>query len=285
MISIVSLTAVPFWCRSVPLRGHAINGAYTKIRTDQHVDGVRKNQVLVICQLDKRQMILPEDDKKINHDSEALLASGRPFTSGASSSNTVSSPPLLTNDVLNSQLEAAENGHLLIDVGNTLPQNTDTLALGPPPEFTQYEAEHFEVGYSDVVSHDPHLNSDGMRLQYIYFFYSFFTKIYKAKLSIASSYLKLLLPLLIAFHVAVHTQKYVVDGSLEETTTVNHDLVKKHIPRPSQTLIFVSTFSLMVLLHLFNGLLRMMNRRTVVLWYASLKGQQAREGGLPQDRK
>ena len=105
------------------------------------------------------------------------------------------------------------------------------------------------------------------------------------KLSIASSYLKLLLPLLIAFHVAVHTQKYVVDGSLEETTTVIHDLVKKHTPRPSQTLIFVSTFSLMVLLHLFNGLLRMTSRRTVVLWYASLKGQQAQEGGLPQDRK
>ena len=105
-------------------------------------------------------MILPKDDKKIVHDSEALLASGQPLTSGSSSS--VSSPPLLVNDVLNSQLEAAESGHLLIDVGDTLPQNTDTLGLGPPPEFTQYEAEHFEVGYSDVVSHDPHLNSDGM---------------------------------------------------------------------------------------------------------------------------
>lgn len=53
--------------------------------------------------------------------------------------------------------------NLLVDVRNT-PQNANAVAfngLGSPPEFTQYEAEHFEVGYSDVVSHDPHLNSDG----------------------------------------------------------------------------------------------------------------------------
>lgn len=33
--------------------------------------------------------------------------------------------------------------------------------LGPPPEFTPYEAEWFEVGRGDVVSHDVHLNTDG----------------------------------------------------------------------------------------------------------------------------
>lgn len=30
-----------------------------------------------------------------------------------------------------------------------------------PPAFTPYEAEYFTVGDGDIVSHDPHLNSDG----------------------------------------------------------------------------------------------------------------------------
>jgi len=88
---------------------------------------------------------LPEDDKKFDL-SEALPAqpSGQP----SGSSNIVSS---------NGQLEA----NLLIDFGDA-PQNANqSLGLGPPPDFTPYDAEHFEVGYSDVVSHDPHLNSDG----------------------------------------------------------------------------------------------------------------------------
>lgn len=89
-------------------------------------------------------MILPDDDKKTIDSSEALALtpSGQPFAASGS----VSSPPVLVNDSLN-------DGHLLVDIANT--------PLGPPPEFTHYEAEHFEVGYSDVVSHDPHLNSDG----------------------------------------------------------------------------------------------------------------------------
>jgi hypothetical protein len=96
-------------------------------------------------------MILPEDDKKTIDPSEALVAltpSVQPAASGSSNTTTagVSSPPVLENDSLN-------NAHLLVDIGNA--------PLGPPPEFTPYEAENFEVGYSDVVSHDPHLNSDG----------------------------------------------------------------------------------------------------------------------------
>ena len=82
-------------------------------------------------------MILPEIDKKTIDSSESL-ASTQPFIA--------SSAPVPGNDSLN-------NSHLLVDIANT--------PLGPPPEFTHYEAEHFEVGYSDVVSHDPHLNSDG----------------------------------------------------------------------------------------------------------------------------
>jgi hypothetical protein len=97
-------------------------------------------------------MILPEDDKKTIDPSEELVAltpSGQ-LEPASSSSNTAaaaaSSPPVLVNDSLN-------NTHLLVDI--------DNAPLGPPPEFTHYEAESFEVGYSDVVSHDPHLNSDG----------------------------------------------------------------------------------------------------------------------------
>lgn len=44
-----------------------------------------------------------------------------------------------------------ERDHLLVDLN---PRE-------PPPEFAPYQAEHFEVGYDDIVSHDPHLNSDG----------------------------------------------------------------------------------------------------------------------------
>ena len=45
-----------------------------------------------------------------------------------------------------------------------LPPKNDHLILdfsGPPPDFTLYDAEFFEVGYEDIVSHDPHLNTDG----------------------------------------------------------------------------------------------------------------------------
>ena len=87
-------------------------------------------------------MIL-ENDRKTTDPSEALAStpSGQPFIASGSS-DTFSSPPAVN-----------DNSHLLVDIGNT--------PIGPPPEFTHYEAESFEVGYSDVVSHDPHLNSDG----------------------------------------------------------------------------------------------------------------------------
>jgi len=32
---------------------------------------------------------------------------------------------------------------------------------GPPPDFALYEADFFETGSGDIVSHDAHLNSDG----------------------------------------------------------------------------------------------------------------------------
>ncbi|KAF9453843.1 hypothetical protein P691DRAFT_615220, partial [Macrolepiota fuliginosa MF-IS2] len=35
---------------------------------------------------------------------------------------------------------------------------------GPPPAFAPYEAEWFEAGHGDVVSHDEHLNTDGEAL-------------------------------------------------------------------------------------------------------------------------
>ncbi|EAU93130.1 hypothetical protein CC1G_12665 [Coprinopsis cinerea okayama7 len=34
----------------------------------------------------------------------------------------------------------------------------------PPPRFTPYRASYFEVGYQDICSHDPHLNTDGEAL-------------------------------------------------------------------------------------------------------------------------
>ena len=95
-------------------------------------------------------MTLTENDKKTIDPSEAIIAltPTGPTASGSSitTTPTPSSSLALVNDNLN-------NAHHLVKIGNA--------PLGPPPEFTPYEAEHFEVGYSDVVSHDPHLNSDG----------------------------------------------------------------------------------------------------------------------------
>ncbi|KAG5639223.1 hypothetical protein H0H81_005297 [Sphagnurus paluster] len=45
------------------------------------------------------------------------------------------------------------------------PSNTvvdhNSVPLEPPPEFALYEADYFETSSGDIVSHDPHLNSDG----------------------------------------------------------------------------------------------------------------------------
>lgn len=41
---------------------------------------------------------------------------------------------------------------------------TYTYPDHPPPSFTPYQAEYFEVGNEDICSHDPHLNSDGEAL-------------------------------------------------------------------------------------------------------------------------
>ncbi|KAG7450545.1 uncharacterized protein BT62DRAFT_927823 [Guyanagaster necrorhizus] len=52
--------------------------------------------------------------------------------------------------------DVAESTHLLIDF--------DDAQGDPPPEFTPYHAEYFDTGNGDIVSHDPHLNSDGEAL-------------------------------------------------------------------------------------------------------------------------
>ncbi|KAG5647961.1 hypothetical protein DXG03_006995 [Asterophora parasitica] len=38
------------------------------------------------------------------------------------------------------------------------------LPLEPPPEFATYDADYFATGSGDIVSHDPHLNTDGEAL-------------------------------------------------------------------------------------------------------------------------
>ncbi|KAH6917410.1 hypothetical protein BKA70DRAFT_333703 [Coprinopsis sp. MPI-PUGE-AT-0042] len=48
----------------------------------------------------------------------------------------------------------------LVDV----PEHPDQPPQFEPPAFTLYDASHFEVGYGDVCSHDPHLNTDGEAL-------------------------------------------------------------------------------------------------------------------------
>lgn len=52
--------------------------------------------------------------------------------------------------------------HLLIDFSQYDDPATYPQTEEPPPEFALYEAEHFDVGNGNIVSHDPHLNTDGM---------------------------------------------------------------------------------------------------------------------------
>ncbi|KAK0245724.1 hypothetical protein EDD85DRAFT_29238 [Armillaria nabsnona] len=49
-----------------------------------------------------------------------------------------------------------EHNHLLIDFDD---EHDD-----PPPEFAPYHAEYFDTGNGNIVSHDPHLNTDGEAL-------------------------------------------------------------------------------------------------------------------------
>ena len=44
----------------------------------------------------------------------------------------------------------------LDEVPNASPEGGDEL-----PQFTLYEAEHWESGGGEIISHDPHLNEDG----------------------------------------------------------------------------------------------------------------------------
>ena len=68
-----------------------------------------------------------------------------------------------------------EHDPLLVDTNSTLdppPAFSDVPQPGPshlvgsasiesPPEFALYDADYFETSNGDIVSHDPHLNSDG----------------------------------------------------------------------------------------------------------------------------
>jgi hypothetical protein len=81
-------------------------------------------------------------------------------TSSAGPSVASPPPPFPGNDYgMPGGDESTETTHLAVD----FPSDAEHPA-GPPPEFSPYEAEYFEVGYNDVVSHDPHLNSDGEAL-------------------------------------------------------------------------------------------------------------------------
>lgn len=70
--------------------------------------------------------------------------------------------------------ESSEREALLGGVPGNYPDYPDIVfpgpqePLGPPPAFTPYEAEWFEVGHGDVVSHDGHLNTDGKSIHNVF---------------------------------------------------------------------------------------------------------------------
>lgn len=56
------------------------------------------------------------------------------------------------------QDEPGESHHLLGAFTDVPPGHHSDM---PPPDFAPYEAEHFGIANGDIVSHDPHLNTDG----------------------------------------------------------------------------------------------------------------------------
>ncbi|KAK7064249.1 hypothetical protein R3P38DRAFT_2823307 [Favolaschia claudopus] len=90
-------------------------------------------------------MILPAYNSKPSDDEEQLLAP-QPSTS---------SPPPFQDD-------PAPPSAMLIDLSD--PSAAIPGGEEPPPEFTPYEAECFNTGSGNIVSHDAHLNSDGEAL-------------------------------------------------------------------------------------------------------------------------
>ena len=108
----------------------------------------------------------------------------------------LSSPPMIVDptanstddkkqleESLSSQLGEASNpapppfefnqqDHELVDISGTestplIHTSPTDRAHGPPPEFAPYNAEHFSLDNQDIVSHDPHLNADGLCSVYV----------------------------------------------------------------------------------------------------------------------
>ncbi|KAL0951227.1 hypothetical protein HGRIS_007948 [Hohenbuehelia grisea] len=82
-------------------------------------------------------------------------------------------PPFPGHDANYNAASSSSNatvaGPSTVPSGSTLARNINESIPVPggeeaPPQFTPYEAEFFEVGDGDIVSHDPHLNSDGEAL-------------------------------------------------------------------------------------------------------------------------
>ncbi|KAF7347856.1 hypothetical protein MVEN_01543200 [Mycena venus] len=90
-------------------------------------------------------MILPAYKAQPSEEEQELLSAA---ASG-------SSPPPF-------QDEPSPPSGMLIDLSDS----TEVIPGGeePPPEFTPYEAECFNTGSGNIVSHDPHLNTDGEAL-------------------------------------------------------------------------------------------------------------------------
>jgi len=102
-----------------------------------------------------------QDDKKSTKELEAYEdwnelsrapASGSESASGSGSGSGAPPPPFCDVEL---DPTATESDHLVIDF-----RGNEPIPDGPPG-FALYEAESFEVDYGDVVSHDPHLNTDG----------------------------------------------------------------------------------------------------------------------------
>jgi hypothetical protein len=80
-----------------------------------------------------------------------------PQVASTSNAGVFDPPPPFTHD------SPGTLSQILIDDNLSPATGLDRLPddLQPPPEFSPYRADYFEVGNGDIVSHDSHLNTDG----------------------------------------------------------------------------------------------------------------------------
>lgn len=104
-----------------------------------------------------------------------------------------------------------------------------------PPEFTPYEADYFKAKNGCIISHDPHLNEDGLYLGMFHSAITYFVT--QVRPCIASYSPRQCHPLRITSIVGVHMMRAAHELSPIQTSMAEFDSAQNRIPRQLPTLI------------------------------------------------